>query len=292
MPKSSSLVSSVLFVLSVAIVAALARPPPRASKAFAGGALANAKVLGALGNSHRALLADVYWLRAINLAGDVRSADEGAALYYVGDLITDLDDHFLQPYLLAALNVPYRRFQGDPWRNGALAETLLLKGVDSFPNEIRLWLYLAYTQLYTMGAPASAAKTLMTASRTPGALPWMSQLATRILAQEGQFEVANAFIGELSATADEDSKKVFDLRLKELALEKILKGVDAAVAAFTARTGRAPLSLSELIATGDLPGLPEDPMGGNIVLGEDGRATSTAITNRLEVFTDHNDPTL
>lgn len=291
MSKSRAL-SIASFAVAVAIVALLSAPPPRASRGNTGGALANARVLGALGNSHRALLSDVYWLRAINLAGDVRSADEGAALYYLGDLITELDGDFLQPYLLVALNVPYRRFQGETWKNGELAESLLKKGVDSFPNEIRLWLYLAYTQLYTMGAPASAAKTLMTASRTPGALPWMSQLATRILAQEGQFEVANAFIGELSATADEDSKKVFDLRLKELALEKILKGVDAAVAAFTARTGRAPLSLSELIATGDLPGLPEDPMGGNIVLGEDGRATSTAITNRLEVFTDHNDPTL
>lgn len=292
MPKSPSLVPMVLLTLSVAALVALARPPQRSARAYSGGSLANAKVLGALGNSHRALIADLYWLRAINLAGDVRSTDEGAALYYLGDLITDLDPGFLQPYLLAALNIPYRRFQGDPWGNGALAEALLKKGVGSFPDDIRLWLYLAYTQLYTMVTPDAAAQTLMTASRKPNALPWMSQLASRILAQQGDFETANAFIGELAASADEDSKRVFDRRLKEIALEKILKTVDEAVARFQARTGRAPLGTTELITGGDLPGLPEDPLGGSIVLGENGRATSTAITNRLEVFYDPNDPNL
>jgi hypothetical protein len=66
--------------------------------------------------------------------------------------------------------------------------------------------------------------------------------------------------------------------LQEIAAEQLLQQVDAAIGRFSARTGAPPSDIPALVMAGDLPGLPADPLGGEIVIGPTGRARSTAAS--------------
>ncbi len=70
--------------------------------------------------------------------------------------------------------------------------------------------------------------------------------------------------------------------MKEIELERELQRVDASIAAFKEREGRLPQTLRELVDRGDLDAIPMDPLGGEIILGQDGRSRSTASEDRLE----------
>jgi hypothetical protein len=80
-----------------------------------------------------------------------------------------------------------------------------------------------------------------------------------------------------------ETKAVFEHRLKLIDLEERLAQVDDAIRRFTARMGRRPSGIDELVAFGELGALPVDPMGGTIELGPRG-AYSTAARERLQVF--------
>jgi hypothetical protein len=110
-------------------------------------------------------------------------------------------------------------------------------------------------------------------------------LATRLYAQSGQIEAGLTLAQSLYENAeDPETQKTFEHRIKELELERTLRELDDAIDAYTRRKGRAPSSMQELIANGDLNALPADPLGGELVIGTDGRIQSTARTRRLTVY--------
>jgi hypothetical protein len=104
-------------------------------------------------------------------------------------------------------------------------------------------------------------------------------------ATSDSFEAALDLTNSLIAQATDDETREFYLhRKQEIVLEQVLKAVDRAARSFRERTGREPLSVDELFLTGDLHLLPVDPLGGSIVLVESGKAHSTAVAKRLQVF--------
>jgi hypothetical protein len=64
-----------------------------------------------------------------------------------------------------------------------------------------------------------------------------------------------------AGAASDYERTVADRYIHDLTLEVQLDAVRAAVAAFTARTGRSPVALDELVKRGDLPTEPRDPDG-------------------------------
>jgi hypothetical protein len=42
--------------------------------------------------------------------------------------------------------------------------------------------------------------------------------------------------------------------------------------------------LKELVDKGDLPAMPSDPLGGDLIIGTDGHSQSTAVARRLTVY--------
>jgi hypothetical protein len=82
-------------------------------------------------------------------------------------------------------------------------------------------------------------------------------------------------------TDDPEMRQVFEERAADIRLEQVLVKVDDAIAAFKKREGRMPATMSELVAKGDLPGLPPDPMGGYIGFDPDGKSWSSNRRARL-----------
>ena len=67
-------------------------------------------------------------------------------------------------------------------------------------------------------------------------------------------------------------------------MENVLQKLDREVASFDERNGRLPKHITELVWSGQLTAIPDDPLGGDIYMGEDGRTYSTSQEHRLEVY--------
>lgn len=271
---------------AVALLSGPPREPPRGPHQAP--LLPRLEFLHIIGAGQRSLVADYFWLQAIQTMGEtghLAMADRPQRyldLFYYADLITDLDPDFRKVYTFAGNAVP-TNLGRETWVNTREARKLLEKGVARFPNDPSLRLFLAYNVSYFHGEHALAAEHLQHAARLPDAPPVIGEMASRLLAHTEHFETALTLAEAFRESAEEpELRELFEMRVKEIHRERVLKQVDAAVKAFEAREGRRPAELAELVARGDLSSMPVDPMGGVVFIGEDGRGQSTSSRFRLE----------
>jgi hypothetical protein len=264
-------------------LASLSRPPAAPTRGeHLGPVLPQRQFLEVIGAPFPQLMADYYWIQTIQAVGRARYAEEYVDAYYFANLLTDLDPGFHAAYSFAGAAVPYNRGR-ETWVNTELSTRLLEKGRSVFPGDLSLNVLLAYNLSYFHGEYRRAADVLSAASQLPGAPSYLSALATRLYAQSGSFDSGLALAESLRDSArDQETRAFFDRRVKEIALERELSRVEEAWRGFNRRRGRG-ASISELVASGDLDGLPSDPLGGVIVVDENGRASSTSQERRLEI---------
>src|ERR1700694_1647540 len=276
---------AIAFVGCAFTVAVLSRPPPKnkLSKHFAP-LLPRKELLHLIGSSQQQLLTDYFWIQTIQAVGRAMTADEYLDAYYYADLVTDLDPLFIPVYSFAGAAIPVNLGR-ETWINTAESTRLLEKGVKIAPKNVFLRILLAYNYSYYQKQYERAAKLLDEAARMPGAPRYLGALATRLYAQSGDVDTGLALAQSLyENTQEPQMRATFEQRLKELALEKILRGVDQAIENFTMREGRGPMKLVELVSKGDLRALPPDPLGGDLVIGAHGHCQSTALERRLRVY--------
>ncbi|MEW6430568.1 MAG: hypothetical protein AB1730_03575 [Myxococcota bacterium] len=243
------------------------------------------RLVALAGRSHLSLITDYYWIRMTHLAAVARTPYEARALVALGDFVTELDPRLYWAYVVGGLLGPVLDGGSAAWLNVPESTALLDKGTRHIPEDGRLYLLLSYAQLNYLDDKASAAKTLERgARRATKHNEFMAQLGTRLFAASGRFDAARSFARTMIENADTpETKAVFEHRLKLIDLEERLAQVDDAIRRFTARMGRRPSGIDELVAFGELGALPVDPMGGTIELGPRG-AYSTAARERLQVF--------
>lgn len=269
---------------SILTVALLVRPPPPPGSSREQPLLPRKEFLHVLGAAVQPMVADLYWLEAIQQLGIAHDAQSYGATYYFVDLTTDLDPLFEQAYGFGAVSVTYN-FGHEHWVNTGESTQLVRKGLQFFPTDIGLRFLLAYNLMYYEHRFKEAADIVEALSKLPHAPSYLAGLATRLYAQGGDFDAALTFAENLrDAAKDDASRGFFDRRVKEIQLERILKQVDMASAAFRARNGRLASSIDELIIQGFLSSLPPDPLGGEIQLDGQGRGESTAENHRLELY--------
>ncbi|WP_225410989.1 pilus assembly protein [Stigmatella hybrida] len=281
-----SFLSLALFGVGLGAVALLSEPPralPRGP--YQAPLLPRLEMLRVIGAGQRSLVTDYYWLQAIQAAGKGGQSLEATRyldLFYYADLVTDLDPQFLKVYLYAGNTIP-TNLGRETWVNTAEARKILEKGVKHFPNDSNLRLFLAYNLSYFHNEHAAAAEHLRIAATLPDANRYIPEMASRLLAFNRRFDAALALVESFrDAEQDPEMRQMFEERLQEIYLERVLMQVDDAIKAFQSREQRPPQSVSELVARGDLPRVPQDPMGGVIYIGQDGRSASTSSTLRLE----------
>lgn len=246
--------------------------------------LPRASLLRIAGRAFVPVIADYYWLAAIQATGRAKTEEEYRDIADYAQLITDLDPDFGYVYRFAGVVVPFNHGR-ETWTNTRESTAILEKGVARFPKWVLLRTLLAYNLSVFQKEYVRAAQLLEETAQLPGAPPYLPWLATRLYAQGGSFEAASAFADQFAARAeDSETRAAFEHRKKEIALERILQTTDRAVAAFRERNGRLPKDLKELLVSGELPAFPKDPLEGEIYLGADGRTYSTSQEHRLEVY--------
>lgn len=227
------------------------------------------------------LVTDYYWIQTIQAVGVAATPEQYRDIYDYADLVTDLDPSFRQvyPFTGAVIAVP---LGGGRWANTRESTLILEKGLKHDPNNIYLRILLSYNLTLFQRDYQRAAKLLEETARLPGAPRHVAGLATRLYAQAGDFDAGLALAASLAESAEEpEMRELFERRVLEVQLERVLERVDKAVEAWRQREGRPPPDVRALVVAGLLPSLPEDPLGGSIVLDETGRARSTAQEKRL-----------
>lgn len=214
--------------------------------------------------SFEAVLADLYWIRAVQHYGRTRlsggAAGDYALLHPLLDVATTLDPRFDAAYRLGAV------FLAEPPPGGAgrpdLAVALLRKGFASVPGR---WQYLqdiGFIHYWWLRDRDEAARWFQRAADIPGAPWWLRFLAATTMTEGGDRAGARA-LWRFVRDAAEDSwmRREAARRLTQIEALDALDGYQRTVDRFRERTGRAPGSWQDLVAAGDLSTVPVDPTG-------------------------------
>ena len=245
--------------------------------------LPNPKLIQWVARSHLSLIADIYWLKTIHIAGGIQSAAEARELFAYGNFIADLDPKLLQNYWLVGLSLPFQTTQG--WENTALASQTYERGLLAFPNSTRLLIYYASNELFFRQDSLKAAELLMTLAKNKDAPSYAGMLATRVLSQNKNFETALDFMSFMyEAAADDTERELLEKRIKEIQLEEALTVLDKGIEEFQKQFGRLPKTPQELLNKKVLSSLPEEPFGEEFFISEEGKSHSTSISRRLTMF--------
>lgn len=279
-----------LAVIAAAIsLAVLSRPPSPLPRAGDAPLLPRAGFLHVLFGAQQQLIADYFWILTTHQIGATANAQDARDVYYYADLATDLDPDFRQVYWFAGVATVYP-IARDKYANVRVSTKILQKGANRFPNDFKLHFQLAQNYLHFLNDHKTAAQLLARVAKFPDAPSWIASLATRLYAHSGEFDAGLELAKQMVETApDEETRQLYELRLKEIRQERILRRLDQEIALFTDKEERRPKDIQELLAKGYAAGLPPDPLGAAYYIDEqDGRVKAWLghqARPRLQLFT-------
>lgn len=207
---------------------------------------------------YRHVVADLLWLRMVQVLGE-RTATARAYewIYHALDVVTTLDPHYAYAYQVGGIVLT------ELARRPELSTKLLQKGVANNPTVWQLPFYLGYNYYFLLDEPRLAAEAMAQAARLPGHPSFVPYLATRMYAEAGDPSVGLEFLAALwRQTEDPQVKESLETRMKLLTIERDLGLLEQALERYRRRKGRVPAALGELVTSGLLPALPQEPFGG------------------------------
>lgn len=234
----------------------------------------------ALAFGFRNFLGDLAWLKAVQVAGARKMTPvDYDRLYVLLKGVGNFDPRFDVPFLLGGIVL------GDSPRHAHEALDILDCGAKSHPSDWRFPFYVGYTRYFSMGDPLEGGKALEVAARLPGSPPYLPLLASRMLTEGREPQTALALLEAMSGQeSDAARKEVLQRRIREVIVERDLRLLERAVEEYRARRGVLPGKLSDLVASGILPAIPEEPHGGRYSLTPNGEVRSDRMAHRMKVF--------
>ena len=233
--------------------------------------LPSGPVLGRLALSFDPLLADVYWMRAVNHYGSTKmSEDEDKSydlLYPLLDITTSLDPRFNVAYRFGSIFLT-EAFPDGPGRPD-LAVALLQKGIRSNPSKWEYLMDVGFIYYWWLQDYEEAAVWFERASQVPGASWWLTSLAANTQALGGNRASARLLWSQMYETADNEWMR--NEALRRLAQIDALDQIDLlsrVVEEYQRNTGRLPSAWEDLVAAGALRAVPLDPAGFQYLLAQ------------------------
>jgi tetratricopeptide (TPR) repeat protein len=215
--------------------------------------------------SYDSLVADIYWMRAIQHYGDTKTATDGRTktydlLYPLLDLTTSLDPLFDTAYQFGSI------FLAEPPPGGPgkpeAAVALLRKGIAAQPDDWRMVQSLGFVYYWWYQDYKAAAEWFERAAKVPGAPNWLNSLAAVTLTNGGDRNASRQMWRDI---AQNDSNEWFRneaaRRLRQLDAMDQMDELNRRLATFETRAGRAAVGWADLVRAGLLRGVPVDPTG-------------------------------
>lgn len=217
---------------------------------------------GALG--YDALLADLYWIRAVVYFGRQGLSKDAAKnydlLYPLLDLVTTLDPRFTVAYRFGAI------FLSETPPNGPgrpdLAVSLLERGVERSPERWEYMHDIGFVYYWHNRDFEKGASWLERASQVPGAPIWLKSTAANMHSERGNRESARQLWRQIGEAAEAPSMvTIAKLRLAQFDAMDAIDALNEILARFKTATGRMPQTWQEVVAARLIRGVPLDPTG-------------------------------
>jgi hypothetical protein len=230
------------------------------------------KTVKRLSLGYSALLADIYWTRAVQYFGakHLKHSKQYDLLYPLLDITTDLDPKLTVAYEYGSVFLSQKppSGAGQPDKAVILAE----KGIRANPEFWRLNFILGFVHYVDRHDPESARAAFEQGSKVPGAAPWMKVMAARMAEHSKDINTSIALWQAVyETTADKDVKDTAQLHLASLLAERDISELEHQVQAYRQQTGMLPASWADLIRAGFIPGVPLAPKQEPYVLRAGGK---------------------
>jgi hypothetical protein len=214
--------------------------------------------------SYDTVLADVYWIRALQHYGGERVKPDAERhydlLYPLLDVVTTLDPRFSIGYRFGAI------FLAEPHPGGAgrpdQAIALLKKGIAFNPAKWDYYHDIGFIYYWNLHDYQSAADWFGRGGNVPGAPFWLKSYAAVMLTRGGDRQASRVMWTQIGQNEESDwLRRMAQLRLAQLDALDQIDILTQRVAEFTRRTGQRARSWEQLAAAGAVGGLPLDPSG-------------------------------
>ena len=221
--------------------------------------------------SYDALLADVYWIRALQHFGSTRlKKDLGEKTYALLDplltITTTLDPQFNVAYRFGAIFLSEAPPGGPGRPDQAIA--LLQRGLEAKPGHWRYMQDIGFVYYWWLRDYRKAAEWFNRGADQPGAPWWMRSLAANTLAQGGDRRASRALWQSLAQTPDNDwLQRDARRRLQQLDALDAIDELNARVRRYREAGGGQPFTWEALVRAGLLREAPQDPTGTPYELG-------------------------
>lgn len=232
-----------------------------------------------LGYHH--LGADILWLKTLQVLGKKKnSIDEHVWLYHAMDVITTLDPLYAYVYYVGGVVLTDMANRVD------LSNQLLEKGHAANTNEWNLPFLLGYNYYFVLGDPVKGAEYIGRAAQLPGSPDFLPGLATRMYVESGSPEVALELLEAVwRENPDVAAREKLKDRAKEVMIERDLRRLERAIQRYHQAQRKYPKALSDLVSSGILPAIPDEPFGGAYTFdAQTGEVSSSSHPKRLKVF--------
>jgi hypothetical protein len=213
--------------------------------------------------SYSAVVADLYWIRAVQYYGGTRlskGAKNYDLLYPLLDLTTSVDPLFDIAYRFGAI------FLAEEYPGGAgrpdLAIALLQKGLRAQPGKWQFGQDIGFVYYWWVRDYATAAGWFNRAAEMPNAPEWLKPLAAVTLAQGGNRASSRTLWTDIVRNAELDwVRRQGDFRLKQLDAMDGIDIVQGFVKRYRDSLGALPTSWDEMIRARIIRDIPRDPTG-------------------------------
>jgi hypothetical protein len=228
----------------------------------------------------RNFLADITWLDAVQVAGNLKMTPaEYDRLYDLLNVVANFDPKFEIPYLLGGLVL------GESPDHALEALRILERGMAHHPADWRFPFYIGYTNYFSLGEPEAAGKAMAEAARLPGSPAFLAGLASRMLSEARNPAAALAMLETIANQENDPAwRAVLERRIREVIVEWDLQILESAVERYRGKTGTVPVELADLVREGILAAVPPEPNGGRYLLERGGKVRSDRVAQRLRVF--------
>jgi tetratricopeptide (TPR) repeat protein len=263
---TGAFLASLIAMLAVAVALQVAR-----DRAFAFAAtdkqvlyVSDPDVMRRAALSYDTLLADIYWIRALQHYGGERNKPRYARrfelLYPLLDLATTLDPRFNIAYQFGAVFLSEPRPGGAGRPDQAIA--LLKKGLVFNPGKFEYYHDIGFIYYWHLGDYQQAAEWFGRGGELPGAPFWLKTYEAIMLTRGGDRQASRALWTQIGQSKESDwMRRMAQLRLAQLDALDQIDVLTRIVDAYVKRSGRRPESWDRLAAEGAVRGLPLDPSG-------------------------------
>ena len=219
-------------------------------------------VLRRVALSFDALLADVYWIRAIQHYGStklIEGEDKSFALLYpLLDITTALDPRFNIAYRFGSIFLAEAYPDGPGQPTQAIA--LLEKGVRAMPDKWQYLMDIGFVHYWWLHDYEASARWFQKASQVPGAPWWLESMAATTLTQGGQRLASRQLWQQMLESSDNEwLQNEASRRLLQLTALDQIDQLREIIDRYRAQQGHWPDTWAQVVQAGLLRGTPLDP---------------------------------